>query len=177
MSKQKVVAIVGPTCTGKTALSLAVGRQFPAEIIGCDSRNVYKYFDIGTAKPSAEEQAEIPHHLIDVAEPQEEFTAAEFARQASKAIDDISARKKIPIVCGGTGFYARALLEGLGIPDVPPQPELREQFKLLEENDKGSLYRKLTELDPLTATRLNANDLFRVIRALEVCIVSGKAFS
>ncbi len=177
MSKQKVVAIVGPTCTGKTALSLAIGRRFPAEIIGCDSRNVYKYFDIGTAKPSAEEQAEIPHHLIDVAEPQEEFTAAEFARQASKAIEDISARKKVPIVCGGTGFYARALLEGLGIPDVGPQPELREQFKLLEENEKGSLYKKLAELDPITAARLNANDLFRVIRALEVCIVSGKAFS
>ena len=177
MEKQKVLAIVGPTCTGKTALSLHIARQIPAEIICCDSRNVYKYFDIGSAKPSPQEQAEVPHHLIDVVEPDEDFTATMFADQANIAIADICSRGKLPIVCGGTGFYARALLEGLQIPQIGPQNDLRAEFKLEEEREPGSLYRKLGSLDPTTALRLNPNDLFRIMRALEVTIAGGKPFS
>lgn len=175
--KQKVVAIVGPTCTGKTALSLYIARQFPAEIICCDSRNVYRYFDIGSAKPTQAEQAEVPHHLIDVAEPDEDFTAAQFAALAEQSIQDICSRQKLPIVCGGTGFYARALLQGLSIPAVAPQKQLRLRLQLAETQEPGSLHRRLMELDPPTALRLNPNDLFRVIRALEVCEVTGRPFS
>lgn len=177
MPRAKVVAIVGPTCTGKTALSLSLARKLPAEIICCDSRNVYKYFDIGSAKPTEEEQNSVAHHLISVAEPDENFTAAEFARLASKAIDEIRGRAKLPIVCGGTGFYARALLEGLSIPEVEPDEVLREKLKEEETEEPGSLHRKLAALDPISAAKLNPRDLFRLTRALEVCLKSGKAFS
>lgn len=176
-AKRKVVAIVGPTCTGKTALSLFLGRQVPAEIICCDSRNVYRYFDLGSAKPSKEEQAEIPHHLIDVAEPDQDYTAAQFAREAREAIEKISKRGKLPIVCGGTGFYSRALLQGLGIPALPPQKELRETLNKEEKENPGSLHKRLEELDPTSAARLNPRDIFRLVRALEVSICSGKPFS
>lgn len=173
----KVLAIVGPTCTGKTALSIYLGKHIPAEIICCDSRNVYKYFDIGSAKPSLAEQAAVPHHLIDIAEPNENFTAAQFARMGQEAIEAICQRSRLPVVCGGTGFYARALLQGLGIPEVAPQENLRAELKEKEENDPGWLHRRLAELDPASAARLNPNDHFRLIRALEVCVSTGKSFS
>ena len=176
-SKEKVVAIVGPTCTGKTALSLFLARHIPCEIICCDSRNVYRYFDIGSAKPSKAEQAAVPHHLIDVVEPDENFTAAQFAECATSAIKEISERGKLPIICGGTGFYARALLEGLKMPKVPPNDALRAQLKEQEDKTPGSLHERLKELDPVAAEKLNPRDLFRVIRALEVCLLSGEAFS
>ncbi|MBY0546387.1 MAG: tRNA (adenosine(37)-N6)-dimethylallyltransferase MiaA [Candidatus Obscuribacterales bacterium] len=178
MSKTRVVAIVGPTCTGKTSLSLNLAERFSGEIIACDSRTVYRKFDVGTAKPSPREQQKVRHHLIDVADPPEEFTAAQFAQLATQAIEDVAARSKLPIVCGGTGFYARALLEGIAIPNVAPNPELRAQLQqLADEQGNQALHNKLNELDPITAQRLNANDLFRVIRALEVCIDGGAPFS
>lgn len=178
MSKIRVVAIVGPTCTGKTALSLSLAERFSAEIVACDSRTVYRKFDVGTAKPSAAEQQRVRHHLIDVVDPVDEFTAAQFAELASSAIDDIASRAKLPIVCGGTGFYARALLEGIAIPKVAPNLELRAKLEALAlEQGNQVLHDKLVQLDPLTAQRLNANDRFRVIRALEVCMESGQPFS
>lgn len=178
LSKTRVVAIVGPTGTGKTALSLKLAERFSGEIIACDSRTVYRKFDVGTAKPSPCEQQKVRHHLIDVVDPTEEFTAAQFAQLATQAIDDVAARSKLPIVCGGTGFYARALLEGIVIPAVAPNAELRAQLQqLAAEQGNQALHDKLNELDPITAQRLNANDLFRVIRALEVCIVGGAPFS
>lgn len=175
--KEKVIAIVGPTCTGKTALSLFLAKHIPSEIICCDSRNVYRYFDIGSAKPSKSEQAEVPHHLIDVVEPDENFTAAQFAESATRAIKDISERGRVPIVCGGTGFYARALLEGLKMPQVPPNEALREELRQEEEKSPGLLHERLKALDPVAAEKLNPRDLFRVTRALEVCLLSGEAFS
>ncbi len=177
MAKWKVLAIVGPTCTGKTALSLAVAKKFPAEIICCDSRNVYKYFDLGSAKPSMAEREALPHHLIDLAEPDQEFTAGQFAKLASVAIEDISTRNKLPVLCGGTGFYAKALLQGLSIPPIGPQNQLREEMRIEESKNPGILHEKLKKLDPSTASRLNPRDIFRITRALEVCIVSGKTFS
>lgn len=176
-TRKKVLAIVGPTCTGKTALSLFLGRHIPAEIICCDSRNIYKYFDIGSAKPSQAERQEIRHHLIDLAEANENFTAAQFAQAGQQAINEIHSRSRLPIVCGGTGFYARALLEGLSIPEVAPQQELRETLKRKEEAEPGYLHQQLKQLDPKTAERLNPRDVFRLIRALEVCMVTGKPFS
>lgn len=177
MTARRVLAIVGPTCTGKTALSLYLAQHFPAEIICCDSRNIYKGIDIASAKPSLKEQEQVPHHLIDVVEPNREFTAAEYAELAGKAIEEISERGKLPIVCGGTGFYAQALLEGLAIPNIAPDQELRRQLKNEEERNTGFLHRKLQDLDPPTAARLNPKDHFRLIRALEVSIKTGSPFS
>lgn len=173
-----VLAIVGPTCTGKTALSLALAQKLDGEIIACDSRTVYRHMDIGTAKPTPAEQASTPHHLIDVVDPNEIYTAAQFAADGKQAITGILSRQRIPVVCGGTGFYARALLEGLSIPPVPPVPELRaELIQLAEQHGSKVLHDKLAELDADSARRINPNDCFRLVRALEVCLTTGRPFS
>lgn len=134
--------------------------------------------DIGTAKPSDEEQAKVKHHLLDVADIDQNYTVANYKDDAARAIEDIHARGKIPIVCGGTGFYARALLEGLSIPDVPPNQALRDELnEFADKNGNEQLFARLAELDPVSAERLNANDRYRVVRALEVSITLGKPFS
>lgn len=176
--KPKVIAIVGPTASGKTALSLDLAEQLNGEIIACDSRTVYKHFDIGTAKPSAEELARVRHHCIDVVEPDEDFTVAQFRQLGSAAISNMISRGKIPLVCGGTGFYARALLEGLVMPSVPPQPQLRDQWRrFADEHGNEVLHAELQKIDGVTAERLNVNDRFRIIRALEVYQVTGRPMS
>lgn len=176
--KPTVVALVGPTCTGKTALSLKLSGHFSGEIINCDSRAIYRYMDIGTAKPSKEERKRIPHHMLDVVDPDEVFTVTQFKEQGRECIDEIVSRNHIPIVCGGTGFYARALLEGLNIPDVPPQADLRAKLRSLAEAEGNeALHMQLQEVDPQSAARIGVNDLFRIVRALEVCTVTGKPFS
>jgi tRNA dimethylallyltransferase len=177
-SKPVVVAIVGPTASGKTGLSLAIAEELNAEIIACDSRTVYRHFDIGTAKPSAEEQARVRHHLIDVVEPDENFSAANFADMAGTAIADMGTRGKLPIVAGGTGFYSRVLLEGLSMPAVEPNETLRAELnKLADEQGNKALWSRLEQLDPTTAARLGVNDRFRIIRALEVTEATGRPFS
>jgi tRNA dimethylallyltransferase len=134
--------------------------------------------DIGTAKPSVEEQAKVKHHLLDVADVDQNYTVANYKDDAARAIEDIHARGKIPIVCGGTGFYARALLEGLSIPEVPPNQALRDELnEFADKNGNEQLFARLAELDPVSAERLNANDRYRVVRALEVSITLGKPFS
>ncbi len=180
MTKQKplVIAIVGPTASGKTALSLAIAQRLEAEIIACDSRTVYRQFDIGTAKPSAEEQAQVRHHLIDVADPDENFTVAKFAEQSGQAITDMLARGKLPIVCGGTGFYSRVLLEGLVMPDVQPQEQLRAELQEFAEREGNeALHLRLQKVDPQAAAKVGTNDRFRIVRALEVCQTTGLPFS
>ncbi len=173
-----VIAIVGPTASGKTALSLKLAEKLPVEIVACDSRTIYRRMDIGTAKPSAEEQDKVRHHLLDVADVSETYTVANYKEEAGKAIDDIHARGKIPIVCGGTGLYTRALLEGLSIPEVSPNQELRDELNdFADKNGNDQLFQRLLELDPVTAGRLNTNDRYRVVRALEVSITLGKPFS
>lgn len=173
-----VIAIVGPTASGKTALSLKLAEKLPVEIVACDSRTIYRRMDIGTAKPSADEQAAVRHHLLDVADVNEIYTVANYKEAAGQAIDDIHTRGKIPIVCGGTGLYARALLEGLSIPEVPPNQELRDELnEFADKNGNDQLLQRLAVLDPVTAERLNANDRYRVVRALEVSITLGKPFS
>lgn len=175
---QVVIAIVGPTCTGKTSLSLELAKKLDGEIVACDSRTIYKRMDIGTAKPSQAEQSLIPHHAIDVLEPNRFYSVAEYKELAQHAVKDILNRGKLPIICGGTGLYARALLEGIDIPAIPPQPQLREHLNAMA-SEKGNLYlhEKLKALDPVSAGRLSVNDRRRIIRALEVSMVSGKAFS
>jgi tRNA dimethylallyltransferase len=173
-----VIAIVGPTCTGKTSLSLSLAKKLGGEIIACDSRTIYKRMDIGTAKPSKAEQSMVPHHAIDVLEPDRFFSVAEYKELAQAAIGDICQRGKSPIVCGGTGLYARALLEGIDIPSIPPHPELRELLnEVASEKGNAHLHDQLKKIDAVTAQRLSVNDRRRIIRALEVSMVSGKAFS
>lgn len=176
--KRTVLALVGSTCTGKTALSISLAQKLAGEIIACDSRTVYRYLDIGTAKPTMEERQGVPHHLIDMVEPSETYSAAQFAKDSSVVIEKILAAEHCPIVCGGTGFYARALLEGLKIPAVQPQPELREELaNLARQHGNRHLWERLYSIDKTTAEKLNENDLFRIIRALEVFNVTGQPFS
>jgi tRNA dimethylallyltransferase len=178
LRKPWVIALVGPTATGKTALSLELANRFNGEIIACDSRTVYCHMDIGTAKPSAEEQRGVPHHLIDVANPDEVYTVAQYQVDAGEALADIQSRGRLPVVCGGTGFYARALLEGLKIPQVPPQENLRNELsEAAAQNGVESLRKVLRELDPVSADRIGLNDKFRLIRAIEVSTVLNKPFS
>ena len=171
-----VIFIVGPTAVGKSGLALTLARTFDGEIIGADSRQVYRLMDIGTAKPSSEDRAEIRHHLIDILDPDQEFSLALFLDLAHQAIQDIHGRDKLPIVVGGTGQYIWALLEGWQVPHIPPNPELRQE---LEEraNREGpdSLHRTLYEIDAETASKINPHNLRRVIRALETYYATGIA--
>jgi len=175
---EPVIAIVGSTCTGKTRLSLEIGAGLNTEIIACDSRTVYRQMDIGTAKPSLEEQAKVAHHMLNLVEPSENYTVAQFKESATVVIEKLIERKCKPIVCGGTGFYFRNLLEGLQIPSVEPQNELRKELSgFAEENGNAALHARLALLDPVSAMRINVNDRFRVVRALEVTMYCGKPFS
>ncbi len=177
-SKPPLIAIVGPTGVGKTELALCLGEKLPAEVISADSRQVYKYMDIGTAKPSPEECLKVPHHIIDVVYPDQTFTLAMFLEMAKKAWEEILSRGKIPLLVGGTGQYVWAFLEGWEVPKVPPSPELREKlFKEAQEKGAEALFRRLLELDPEAASFVDPRNIRRVVRALEVCLTTGKPFS
>ena len=172
-----VILLLGPTGSGKTALSLALGELFNGEIVSCDSVAVYRGMDIGSAKPTAEERARLPHHLIDVADPDHPFTAGEYSRLARRALRDITARHKLPIVTGGTGLYLRALTEGL-FAGPARQQGLRDRLNRSNERHGGSwLYRVLTRLDAATAARIHANDTPKLIRAIEVCLAARRPMS
>ena len=161
--------ILGPTAVGKSALALHLAHAFDGEIVNADSRQVYRFMDIGTAKPSLEDRARVPHHLIDFLDPDQGFSLALFLGLARQAIHDIQARGKLPIVTGGTGQYVRALLEGWQVPPVPPDLQLRRKLEdqaRLEGTD--TLYRTLQEIDPEAASRIDKRNLRRVIRALEI---------
>ena len=169
-----LVVILGPTASGKTALSLALAEKFGGEIVNCDSVAMYREFDIGTAKPTAAERARAPHHLFDVLDPTQDMTAGEYARQARQALAEISLRQHLPIVVGGTGLYLRALLEGLF---AGPQrsEELRDRLrKAAAKRGSGYLHRILVRLDRTAAEKIHANDVPKLIRAIEVCLESGK---
>jgi tRNA dimethylallyltransferase len=173
---RRVVAIVGPTASGKTDVALVLAERLGAEIVSADSRQVYRHLDVGTAKPTAAERARVPHHVLDVAEPDEIFDAARFRRAALAAIDDVAGRGRPVIVCGGTGLYLRALLRGL-FPAPPRAPELRARLHAIEEREPGALHRRLARVDPDAAARLHPNDLLRVVRALEVEALTGRPIS
>lgn len=166
---RKLLAIVGPTATGKTALAVSLAREFDSEIISADSRQVYRYMDIGTAKPSMEQRKVVPHHLIDVVDPDEEYSLALFLRQARTAIQEIRSRSKLPILAGGTGQYVWALLEGWQAPAVPPDPGLRHSLEKRADTDgAAALHKELARVDPERAGRIDARNVRRVVRALEV---------
>jgi tRNA dimethylallyltransferase len=174
MQHQPLIAILGPTAVGKSALAIQLAQEFSGEIVSADSRTIYRGMDIGTAKPTRDEQRSVPHHLIDVVEPDETFTLADYQQRAYATIDAIHARGKIPLLVGGAGLYVRAVLEGLSIPRVEPNPARRAE---LEREDAAMLYARLQQLDPLAANRIDPRNKRRVIRALEVCESAGKPIS
>jgi tRNA dimethylallyltransferase len=167
-----LVVILGPTASGKTALSLVLAERFHGEIVSCDSVALYREFEVGTAKPTAEERTRAPHYLLDIADPTQHVTAGEYARQARAVLADLKARARLPIVVGGTGLYLRALLDGLFA-----GPERSEDLRLrLRERAKrlGYLHRVLKRLDPLAAEKIHANDTPKLIRAIEVYLSSRR---
>ena len=169
--------LLGPTGSGKTALSLALGERFNGEIVSCDSVAVYRGMDLGTAKPTEAERARLPHHLVDVVNPDEPFTAGEYSRRARLALRDIASRAKLPIVTGGTGLYLRALTEGL-FRGPARQEDLRKRLRQsAERHGRGWLHRILVRLDQATAARIHANDISKLIRAIEVCLAARKPLS
>ena len=171
------VLLLGPTGSGKTALSLQLGDRFGGEIVSCDSVAVYRGMDLGTAKPTKEERARLPHHLIDVADPDQSFTAGEYSRQARTALREIAARGHLPIVTGGTGLYLRALTEGL-FAGPERHEELRARLQRSQQlHGNAWLHRLLRRLDPASAARIHANDAAKLIRAIEVCLEARRPLS
>ena len=174
MTRPRLVAVLGPTASGKSALGLALAARHHGEIINCDSTAVYRGFDIGTDKLPVEARRGIPHHLIDIADPTEVYTAAQFARDAAAAIRDIHARGKLPILVGGTGFYYRALTRGL-FPGPGADEELRARLnRIAEKRGPERLHRLLQRVDVDSAARIMPRDLKRIVRALEVYFTTGR---
>jgi len=172
-----LVVVLGPTASGKSALAIALAERFSGEVVSCDSVAVYRYFEIGTAKPSREDRARVPHHLIDVANPEEGFTAGEYARQGRAALSGIAGRGHLPIVVGGTGLYLRALLEGL-FPGPQRSDELRERLRARSaEMGPDYLHRVLRRLDPAGAEKIHPNDVPKLVRAIEVCMAARAPMS
>jgi tRNA dimethylallyltransferase len=183
---KSLLIIVGPTAAGKTALSLPLAAALGGEIISADSRQIYRHMDIGTAKPTPAEQAQAPHHLLDVVEPDEVLSAAEYQRAAYALVDDIHARGRLPMLVGGTGQYIHAVVEGWSFPGVPPHPEVRAvlEAEVATADAAGgagagarALHARLAGLDPIAAANIDYRNVRRVIRALEVCLVAGRPIS
>lgn len=178
ISLPPLTAIIGPTAVGKTALAIELAQRWNGEIISADSRQIYRFMDIGTAKPTPAERAAAPHHLIDICDPDEPFSLATYQDMAYAAIADVTARGRLPLLVGGTGQYLAAVLEGWHIPRVPPQPELRAELEA-EAGRAGAavLHARLAAVDPAAAAQIAPTNVRRVIRALEVFLVSGEPIS
>ncbi|HEA46921.1 MAG TPA: tRNA (adenosine(37)-N6)-dimethylallyltransferase MiaA [bacterium] len=173
MMKKPLIVIVGPTAVGKSEVAIELAKRMKGEIISCDSRQVFKYLNIGTAKPTKEERKKVPHHLIDIIEPDEEFNAFLYAQRVYKAISGIHRKRKTPILVGGSGLYLRAVIDGI-FPGAGRNEKIRER---LEKFSSGCLYKKLKETDPKTALRLHPHDKVRILRALEVYELTGQPIS
>lgn len=174
VNKKTVIAIVGPTASGKTSLAVELAKKLGTEIISADSRQIYKEFDIATAKPTEEEMQGIKHHLVDFIEPTDDFTVADFKDKATIVMENLFNQGKIPIVAGGTGLYFRILLENYDMPRVAPNKELREELhKIEQEQGVDALYKMLVELDPIAAQNMHPNNTVKIVRALEVCKTLG----
>jgi tRNA dimethylallyltransferase len=177
-----LVVIAGPTASGKTALALALAERlrpaWEAEVVSADARQVYRLMDIATAKPTPAERARLPHYLLDVVWPDEALTLADYQAKANAALGAIWARGRLPLLVGGAGLYIRAVVDGLAIPEVAPQPALRAELEaLLASEGVAALHTRLTALDPGAAANIDARNPRRLIRALEVCLVTGRPFS
>ena len=172
--RPRLLAIVGPTATGKSALGIALARRFDGEIVSCDSTAVYRGFDIGTDKVAPAEQRGIPHHMVDVVDPVEEYSAARYAREAAAVIRDITARGRLPILVGGTGLYYRALTRGMFEGPSRDEPLRRRLERVAGRRGPGCLHRWLKRVDPPSAERIQIPDVKRLVRALEVWILTGR---
>ena len=172
----QVVCVVGPTASGKTALGVWLAKHYNGEVVSCDSMQIYRRMDIGTAKPTREEMDGVPHHMIDVADPEEDYSAERYRREAVPVVDDILARGKLPIIAGGTGLYLDALLNGhdFAVKSTGWREKLQKKY---DEEGIQPLWEALTEIDPESATRLHPMDTKRVIRALEVWYETGETIS
>ena len=178
MNKPKVLAIVGPTASGKTALGIELAQLLDGEVVSCDSMQIYEGLDIATAKPTPEEMQGIPHHLIGIIPRTRKFSVADYAQLARETIADITARGKLPILVGGTGLYADAVLTGMQFEEVPGDPQVRERLmKRLEAEGTDVLYAELQTLDPQAAEKIHPNNAVRLVRALEVCLRTGDTFT
>ena len=176
MASHPLIAVVGPTGSGKTDLALHLATRFNGEIVNCDSVQIYRHFDIGTAKTRLEQRRGIPHHLIDIVEPGEVFTAGDYAQRARAALTQIASRNRLPIVAGGTGFYLRAMFEGL-FPGPRRDQTIRARLTGREHRRPGSLHRILSRLDAQSAARIHANDVNKTIRAVEVRLLARQPLS
>lgn len=177
--KIPLIVIAGPTGIGKSSLAMSLAQDLSTDIISADSRQIYRDFDIGTAKPDNYEQALVKHHLIDIADPTENFTLAEYTERAKEVIDLVHNQNKIPMLVGGTGLYIKTLIEGFNVPEVGPNTELRKDLTEIASTSDGakSLYEKALSIDPQAMLKIHQNDLIRVIRVIEVFETTGKQFS
>ncbi|MCL5966880.1 MAG: tRNA (adenosine(37)-N6)-dimethylallyltransferase MiaA [Deltaproteobacteria bacterium] len=174
MGENRLLVLSGPTASGKTAIAIALAKRFPLEIVNADSMQVYRGMDIGTAKPSPEERAGTPHHLIDVADPGENYTAGRFVEDAGRAMEGIRGRGRFPLLAGGTGMYLRALLRGLD--PLPSDPRVRQVLaRRFDEEGGAALHRELGRLDPAAVASSAPRDKRRVVRALEIVRITGEA--
>jgi tRNA dimethylallyltransferase len=170
-----MIAIVGPTAVGKSELALHLAQYFPVEIISADSRQVYRYMDIGTNKPSSAERASVPHHVIDVVEPDEDFSLAMYHQLAIEALKAIQQKGKLPLLVGGSGLYVWSLVEGWKIPQVPPDQKRRRRLEArAEQEGSRNLYQELQNIDPVAAAKINPSNTRRIIRALEIYHATGQ---
>ena len=178
MPSKKILVIVGPTASGKTRMAVELAKAHNGEVVSADSMQIYRRMDIGTAKPTAEEMDGIPHHMIDVANPEEDFSVARYVELASACVDDILARGKLPIVAGGTGLYVDSLLSGRTFAAFSPESALRKELEAeLAERGGEAMLEELSRVDPEAAARLHPNDHKRIVRALEVYRSTGKTIS
>lgn len=177
--KPQVIAVAGPTASGKSDLALQLAQKLDGEIICMDSMQIYRRMDIGTAKPTAEEQALVPHHMLDIVDPTENYAVADYAQNAEKVICEIAARGKQPILVGGTGLYLKALMHGLSLGNAGGDEKIRARLYAMAEEPEGKahLHRQLAEVDPASAAKFHPNDIRRVIRALEVYELTGTPIS
>ncbi len=173
-SESIIYALVGPTCTYKSGIAIELAKKYPFEIISADSRLIYKEMDIGTSKPTSNEMKEVPHHMINLADPGENYSVGLYKKESEEKINNIFSRGKLPLFVGGTGLYLNSVLLGLSIPEVKPDLSFRRQLKELTQEE---LYENLKNLDPKAAKIIHTNDNFRTIRALEVIYKTNKLFS
>ncbi len=171
MIKLKIIVILGPTASGKSDLAVRLAKKLNGEVVSADSRQVYKGLNLGSGKITKREMKGVPHHLLDIANPKNRFTVNDFQKLAYKTIDEIISRNKLPIVCGGTGFYIQSIVDGIILPDVDPQMKLREKLNKLTTEE---LFHKLKKLDPKRAKEIHQNNRPRIIRAIEIACVLGK---
>ena len=173
--KSKIIVVCGPTGVGKTGFAIALAQHFSAHIVGADSMQIYRYMDIGTAKPTEQEKAAVPHHMVDIVDPDQEYDAASYAQMADECVNELLNTGTMPLVVGGTGLYIKSLIYGLSV-GAPADPAVRQELQCrLSQSGLADLYQQLIEKDPKAGRRIHPNDSYRILRALEVYEITGQS--